>query len=81
MPSTLRAVCGKTSSTNVCSNGNREHHLTQEVSAHMTNHRAGKSNTRDPRPWRTGKAEKAETNRFLRRSEKRTVHHYREETE
>jgi hypothetical protein len=33
----------------------------------MTNHRAGRSNNRDPRPWRNGKAEKSNTTRYLRR--------------
>lgn len=35
----------------------------------MTNHRAGRTNTRDPRPWRSGKIEKAETARYNRRHE------------
>lgn len=33
----------------------------------MTNHRAGKTNRRDPRPWTMGKREKANTSRYLRR--------------
>jgi hypothetical protein len=32
----------------------------------MTNHRAGKTNTRDNRPWRCGKREKPETTRHNR---------------
>lgn len=32
----------------------------------MTNHRPGKSNSRDPRPGRYGKQEKQSTNRFIR---------------
>ena len=38
----------------------------------MTNRRAGKTNTRDPRNWRVGKKYKSRwrgnTNRFLRRT-------------
>lgn len=33
----------------------------------MTNHRAGKTNTRNPRHWCEGKAEKKSTARLLRR--------------
>jgi hypothetical protein len=39
----------------------------------VTNHRAGKTNTRDSRPWRQGKADKANTARFLRRRAKRAA--------
>lgn len=35
----------------------------------MTNHRAGRTNTRDPRPWVSGKDEKANTARYHRRHE------------
>jgi len=37
----------------------------------MTNHRVGKTNTRHPKSWVSGKLYKAETNRYLRRLSKR----------
>jgi hypothetical protein len=46
----------------------------------VTNHRAGKTNTRDTRPWRQGKADKANTARFLRRQARALAHRLRRET-